>query len=89
MRNKEIREIQREERDRTLAEIQHLPLPEQARADVLAVCATTQEALDDLVQHMDHPIDQRVVPTAMRIAADEFERLHKRFQQTGLMQPRQ
>jgi hypothetical protein len=51
MRNDEIREIQREERERTIAEINHLPLPEQARDDILAVCAIIQEAVNDLVQH--------------------------------------
>jgi hypothetical protein len=51
MRYDEIREIQREERERTIAEINHLPLPEQARDDILAVCAVIQEAVNDLVQH--------------------------------------
>ena len=77
-------EIMREERERTLAEIDKLPLPEDIRADVMRLCGALQIALNEVVAALDRPIDQRVGPTAMRLLADEIDRLNKRFVEVGL-----
>ena len=77
-------EIMREERERTLAEIDKLPLPEDIRTDVMRLCGALQIALNEVVAALDRPIDQRVGPTAMRLLADEIDRLNKRFVEVGL-----
>jgi len=78
--------IMREERDRTLAEIEKLPLPPQTRTDVLRTGAAVQEAIHAVVHNLDRAIDPRVGPTALRLMADEIERLNKRFVEAGLAQ---
>lgn len=76
-------DIMREERDRTLAEIDKLPISASARADVLRACAVIQEALNAMLAGLGRPIDPRVGPAAMYLIADEIERLNKRFVAAG------
>lgn len=85
----DAQDIMREERGRTLAEIAKLPLPEQAREDVLRASAAIQQAVNDMIAGLDRTIDQRVGPTAMRLMADEIERCNKRFVEAGLAEPLQ
>jgi len=79
--------IMREERDITLSAINALPVPQHVKGDVLAVCAAAQEALNDSVASLGRPIDPRVGPTALRLIADELERVARRFREAGLMAP--
>lgn len=85
----DIQEIMREERERTLAEINKLPLSQQGRDDVLRVCAAIQSAVNETVVELDRAIDSRVGPAAMRLMAKEIERLNKRFIEAGLAQSQQ
>ena len=77
-------QIMREERERTLAELDKLPLSPEAMADVLRACAAIQEAVNRMVADLDRAVDQRVIPAAMYLMGDEHERLSKRFVEAGL-----
>ncbi|WP_173931410.1 hypothetical protein [Chelativorans sp. Marseille-P2723] len=84
-----VEDIMREEREQTLSELDRLPLPEAAKADVLAFCASVQEAINQVVASLDRPIDQRVVPAALALMRDEMERLNRRFVEAALAAPLQ
>lgn len=80
----DAQKIMRQERERTLSEIDKLPLPPEAREDVLRVCAVIQQALNETLQELNRAIDPRVGPAAMHMMGDEIERLNKRFSEAGL-----
>jgi ACT domain-containing protein len=80
----DARNIMQEERDKTLAEIERLPLSLQSREDVLLICGAIQIAINDTIERLDRAVDPRVAPHALRIMAAEIERTSERFIAAGL-----
>lgn len=80
-------DIMRAERDKTIAEIDNLPVSAQARADVLHLCGAIQTAVNDTLTALDRAIDPRVGPAALYLLGDEIQRLNKRFIEAGLTAP--
>lgn len=81
-------QIMREERERTLESIQRLPLTATARDDVLALCAAAQDAINTTVAALSRPIHEECAPAALRLIADEHERIMRRLREAGLAAPR-
>lgn len=79
-----VEDIMREERAVTLDKVQRLPYPQVVKDDVLGLCVRILDAVNGLVADLDREIHEGVVPTALRIMADEQERLLARFQEQGL-----
>lgn len=76
--------ILREERERSLAALERLSLSGQARDDVIALAASIQIAVNHLTQRLGRAIDPRVGPAAMRLMADEIDRVNARLIEDGL-----
>lgn len=75
-------------RQETLDKIQGLPYAQGVRDDVLALCATVQEAINAAIAELDRPIHESAAPTALRLMADEIDRIAAAFRAAGLMEPR-
>lgn len=84
----EAKQIMRKEREATLEAIQRLPHAESVRNDVRLFCAALQEAVNMALEELDRPVHEDVVATAMRLSADELERVMTRFREAGLAAPR-
>lgn len=82
--NEEVRAIMERERADTLARIENLSLSRVAKDDAIRVCVAVQTALNEMVAELDRPIDARVPPTALRLMADEHERMMAAFVAAGL-----
>lgn len=76
--------IMQEERGRTMAALDALDWPETSVQDVVALWGEVQQAINAYVGREDRAIDARVVPTLLRLAADETERITARLLGEGL-----
>jgi hypothetical protein len=79
-----IRQIQSEERERTVDAIAALDADEQVREDIARVFAVVQQAVNAFVGAEDRILDARIVPTALGLTIDELERVYKRLSDEGL-----
>ena len=75
-------------RQETLDKIQGLPHAHGVRDDIIVICATVQEAVNALVASLGRPIHESAAPTALRLMADEIDRIAAEFRAAGLMAPR-
>jgi hypothetical protein len=75
--------IMRAEREATMRTIERLPLSEEARADIYGLWQAVQEAINAYARREDRWIDEQVVPTTLRLMADEHERVLRRLKQVG------
>lgn len=71
--------IQRAEREATVHAVHDLPFSKQARIDVLCLFGVILEAVNYHVHSEDRSIDERVLPTVLRLMADEHERVARRL----------
>ena len=84
----ERRAIFERARQETLDKIQGLPHALAVRDDIVVICAAVQEAINALIASLDRPIHEQAAPTALRLMADEIDRIAAEFRAAGIMAPR-
>jgi hypothetical protein len=70
----DVKAIVREERERTVVEIDKLPLSSRDRDDVLSACLAVRRAINKVIARSNGPVHQDVGLIALRLMTDEIER---------------
>lgn len=79
----QIREIMREERERSMESIYRLPFSD----DAVPLWQSIQTAINNCVGERDRVIDARAVPAVLDLMGDEMRRIAKRLIDAGLAPP--
>lgn len=85
--NERIQQIMREEREASMTAMESIEFPNEAKWDLPEFWVAVQTAINEHVQKLGRTLDGRIVPTVLRMMADEHERVWKRLLDEGLTAP--